>query len=144
MWRCVSRLDYGTKYCHNSPTLDEELLQRAILAAINSVMSQKSTLIRQITSAMEMELAPVPGESMSLADIERRLGELNDPTRELVAESARAEDATACTAQLRACLLYTSNGNIVYLAHPAVWYTAEGGISALDIMLQDLESELLG
>ena len=35
------------------------------------------------------------------------------------------------------------NGNIVYLAHPAVWYTAEGGIQALDIMLQDLESELL-
>ena len=35
------------------------------------------------------------------------------------------------------------NGNIVYLAHPAVWYTAEGGITALDIMLSDLESELL-
>ena len=35
------------------------------------------------------------------------------------------------------------NGNIVYLAHPAVWYTAEGGITALDIMLQDLEAELL-
>ena len=104
VWRCVSRLDYGTKYCHNSPTLDEEPLQKAILAAINSVMSQKSTLIRQITSAMEMELAPVPGESMSLADIERQLGELNDQTRELVAESARAEDATACTAQLRAVM----------------------------------------
>ena len=104
VWRCVSRLDYGTKYCHNSPTLDEEPLQKAILAAINSVMSQKSTLIRQITSAMEMELAPVPGESMSLADIERRLGELNDQTRELVAESARAEDASACTAQLRAVM----------------------------------------
>ena len=104
VWRCVSRLDYGTKYCHNSPTLDEEPLQKAILAAINSVMSQKSTLIRQITSAMEMELAPVPGESMSLADIERRLGELNDQTRELVAESARVEDATACTAQLRAIM----------------------------------------
>ena len=28
------------------------------------------------------------------------------------------------------------NGNIVYLAHPAVWYTAEGGIQALDIMLR--------
>lgn len=35
------------------------------------------------------------------------------------------------------------NGNIVYLAHPAVWYTAEGGITALDIMLSDLENELL-
>ncbi len=36
-----------------------------------------------------------------------------------------------------------ANGNIVYLANPAVWYTAEGGITALDIMLSDLESELL-
>lgn len=35
------------------------------------------------------------------------------------------------------------NGNIVYLANPAVWYTAEGGITALDVMLSDLESELL-
>lgn len=35
------------------------------------------------------------------------------------------------------------NGNIVYLEHPAVWYTAEGGITALDLMLSDLETELL-
>ena len=34
------------------------------------------------------------------------------------------------------------NGRIVYLAHPAVWYTAEGGITALDTMLSDLESQL--
>ena len=34
------------------------------------------------------------------------------------------------------------NGHIVYLAHPTVWYTAEGGITALDIMLQDLETAL--
>ena len=35
------------------------------------------------------------------------------------------------------------NGNIIYLEHPAVWYTAEGGIQALDIMLSDLEANLL-
>lgn len=35
------------------------------------------------------------------------------------------------------------NGHIVYLSSPAVWYTAEGGIHALDIMLADLESALL-
>lgn len=34
------------------------------------------------------------------------------------------------------------NGHIIYLAHPAIWYTAEGGISALDYMLQDLENAL--
>ena len=101
VWRCVSRLDYGTKYCHHSPTLDEEPLQQAILAAINSVMSQKSSLIRQITSAMELELAPVPGQSMSLADIEQRLTELNNQTRELVAKAATAQDSSPCTSQLR-------------------------------------------
>ena len=36
-----------------------------------------------------------------------------------------------------------TDGHIVYLSSPAVWYTAEGGITALDVMLQDLESELL-
>lgn len=34
------------------------------------------------------------------------------------------------------------NGHLIYLAHPAVWYTAEGGLTALDIMLSDLEGEL--
>lgn len=35
------------------------------------------------------------------------------------------------------------NGNIVYLENPNVWYTAEGGITALDTMLMDLEKALL-
>ena len=35
------------------------------------------------------------------------------------------------------------DGHIVYLANPTVWYTAEGGITALDIMLNDLEGALL-
>ena len=102
VWRCVSRLDYGTKYCHNSPTLDEKSLQRSILAAINSAMSRKNTLIRQITGAME--LAPVPGASLSLSDIDRRMEELNNLTRNLVAKAAREEDASAYTASLKAVM----------------------------------------
>ena len=35
------------------------------------------------------------------------------------------------------------NGNIVYLNHPGIWYTAEGGITALDYMLKDIESAIL-
>lgn len=35
------------------------------------------------------------------------------------------------------------NGTIVYLEHPNVWYTGEGGITALDVMLQDLEKGLI-
>lgn len=35
------------------------------------------------------------------------------------------------------------SGNLVVLEHPSVWYVAEGGINALNIMISDLESVLL-
>lgn len=35
VWRCMSRLEFGTQYCHNSPTLDESKLHSAILASMN-------------------------------------------------------------------------------------------------------------
>ena len=92
VWRCVSRLDYGKKYCHHSPTLDEAPLQRAILAAINSAMSNKDHLIRQLQSAMELELAPMPGDHTSLADIEQRLQELGEQVREIVAKAAATKE----------------------------------------------------
>ena len=35
VWRCVSRLEFGTKYCHDSPSMDENKLHQAILEGIN-------------------------------------------------------------------------------------------------------------
>ena len=76
VWRCVSRLDYGKKYCHSSPTLDEAPLQQAIIAALNTVLPDLDGRIRQITEALEAEVIPFPGSGMSLGDIDRRLAEL--------------------------------------------------------------------
>lgn len=87
VWRCASRVDYGSRYCHDSPTLDEGPLQEAILAAINSAMSRKETLVGQITAAMRTELAPIPGESMCLSDIDQRINELEREFRALFAVS---------------------------------------------------------
>ena len=101
VWRCVSRLDYGTKYCHNSPTLDEEPLQRAILAALNKAMGEKEDMVLQITGAMERELASVPGEGMSLAGIERRIEEINQETRGIIAKAAREGSSAKYTGQLK-------------------------------------------
>jgi len=96
VWRCVSRLDYGKKFCTQSPTLDEEPLQQAILAAVNAVMLDRDTLARQLAAVMEWELAPVLGESMSLADIDRALEELSGQFNSLLAEASAnpAEDYT--------------------------------------------------
>ena len=88
VWRCVCRLDYGTKYCHNSPTLDEEPLQRAILAAINEAMGGRDEMTDQITEAIELELAPLPGQMVSLADIQRKIGELEGQFNRLLEQAA--------------------------------------------------------
>ena len=76
VWRCVSRLDYGTKYCHQSPTMDEEPLQRAIMAAISSVMAPKEKINGLITDAALEETGKLPNSAMKLGDINRRLEEL--------------------------------------------------------------------
>ena len=98
-WRCISRLEYGKKYCHESPTLREIPLQNAILAAINSVMSNKPALLDLIKNAVSLELLPVQGQTMSLADIEHRLAQLDEQFQRLLAEAIDTEDKEACNAQ---------------------------------------------
>ena len=87
VWRCTSRLNYGTKYCHDSPTIKEEPLQNAILAAINSVMSDKPALLDRIKNAVSLELLPVQGQTISLADIEQRLAQLDEQFQQPAGES---------------------------------------------------------
>ena len=102
VWRCVSRLDYGKKYCHSSPTLDEAPLQQAILAALNTVLPDLDGRIRQITEALEAEVIPFPGSGMSLGDIERRLAELEAQFQRLLEKAA--DDPIACGDQFKEIL----------------------------------------
>ena len=101
VWRCTSRLDYGRKYCLNSPTLDEEPLQQAILNAINSVMSDHSALAEQLRDTMEQELSPIPGESMSLGDIDRAIADLGRQFTALLSEAADADNADGYTVRFQ-------------------------------------------
>ena len=76
MWRCISRVEYGKKYCPDSPSIEEATLQTAIIAALNEAMGDKQTLIQTITDAMEKELTLIPGEHISISDINMRISEL--------------------------------------------------------------------
>ena len=102
VWRCISRVDYGTKYCHNSPSVNEDNLHRSILAAINTVACDKSSLIRMVSGEMKKVLLPVHGSAMSIADIDRRIEELNVTTRTLVAKVAETGDTEKYTPELKA------------------------------------------
>ena len=101
VWRCVSRVDYGNKYCHDSPTLDEEPLHRAILAAINSAVKDKDTIIYNLKSAMEKELAPVAGQQLSLSEIDNQLEQLNTEFSKVLAEASESGDQAAYSNRFR-------------------------------------------
>ena len=62
-------------------------------------MSNKPALLNLIKNAVSVELLPVQGQTMSLADIERRLTQLDEQFQSLLAEAIDAEDKEACNAQ---------------------------------------------
>ena len=101
VWRCVSRVDYGSKYCHDSPTLDEEPLHRAILAAINSAVKDKDSIIYNLKSAMEKELAPAAGQQLSLSEIDSQLEQLNAEFSKVLAEASESGDQAAYSDRFR-------------------------------------------
>ena len=46
VWRCISRLEHGKKYCTDSPTIHEEPLQRAILSAVNEYLDCREEIAK--------------------------------------------------------------------------------------------------
>ena len=62
-------------------------------------MSDKPALLDRIKNAVSLELLPVQGQTMSLADIESRLIQLDEQFQSLLAEAIDAEDKEACNAQ---------------------------------------------
>lgn len=53
VWRCVSRLDYGKKYCKNSPSVEESRLHNAIAAAITKKANSEEINIGGIMNHIE-------------------------------------------------------------------------------------------
>ena len=44
VWRCISRLDYGKKYCPESLTVDEDVLHQAIVQGLCSIAADTAEL----------------------------------------------------------------------------------------------------
>ena len=73
VWRCISRMDYGRRYCHESPSVDERQLQQAILRTINGVMSDKETLMQQVAESLFLALSPPKDGELTISAIDRQL-----------------------------------------------------------------------
>lgn len=102
VWRCVSRLEFGTKYCHNSPTLKEEMLHRAILEALNEFAQAGTEVKSDMLEFAAMAWNGGESDGTSLITLRQRLKDINAQQALLLDQVLEHMDDSALTAQLKA------------------------------------------
>ena len=103
VWRCVSRLEFGKKYCHNSPTMAEDKLHVAILMALNRVVEASDGLQDELAETLRKACAP-EGEGNNLLELERELEMLIARQNTLLDQALANMDDLTITEQLKAML----------------------------------------
>lgn len=66
-WLCISRIQYGKKKCHNSPTVDELALHKAIVRAINEFCVVKDNVAKVLSGSVCEVLDPNQNGSIQAA-----------------------------------------------------------------------------
>ena len=92
VWRCISRLDYGKKYCSDSPTIMEDKLQEAIVRAVNKFNKQDNATYKALMRATISEALGLNGDPEEVDMLERKVEALNNKMLALVNESVSSGD----------------------------------------------------
>ena len=98
-WRCINRLQYGKKKCHNSPTLSEEVLHKAIVSAINNFCEVKDDVVEILRESISEVLDPSKNGSVLVA--QQRLDELANNMNELLRLATTPESSKTAMADIQ-------------------------------------------
>ena len=90
VWRCVSRLDHGTKFCVNSPTVEEETLKNAIVRALSKFNAEDESTYLTLMKATIGEAIGLNGGSDEIDLLERRVEALTRKMLNMVSESVQS------------------------------------------------------
>lgn len=85
VWRCINRLDYGKKVCKKSPTISEEDLQKAVINAMNIVLTTKTKMNEILKGSMAAILGANKTE-MRIGAISNEIALLNNQIFDVVKE----------------------------------------------------------
>lgn len=102
VWRCISRLDYGTKYCKDSISVDEESLHSAIMEAINTTRGSRQQMIPYFIEQLKQSYQDHKTDKLDMEQIEQRIEELKTMTMELVQESVLSNTVGENESRLKA------------------------------------------
>ena len=104
VWRCVSRLEFGTKYCHHSPTLDEDRLHAAILEALNEFAQAGSEVKEDMVNFTRLVWAGQAADGASLISLKQRMSDISAEQALLLDKVLENMDDPDLNAQLKALM----------------------------------------
>lgn len=90
VWRCINRLDYGKKYCHHSPTMEEAPLQNAIMDAVLKTAQIDPNVLQTLKQHIQLGLGAGVGEDKSV-EIQIRIAQIDQEFKNLL-NSVTAEN----------------------------------------------------
>ena len=90
VWRCINRLEHGTKRCHESPTLKEEVIQEAIMGKLHSLSidQEEENFLNGVKEDI-LRAAKVVGGACTEVEIDKTIEELRDQLMDYVGMAAR-------------------------------------------------------
>lgn len=83
VWRCISRLDYGKKYCHHSPSVEESALQNAIVQAVQNNIGKCSEVLKKLKQHIRIGLSGEETEDKTI-DIQIEIARLDKEYADLL------------------------------------------------------------
>ena len=92
VWRCSSRLKHGTKYCRNSPSLEEKTLHGAIMEAVNAVVEDEGEFVDAFRENVIRILGSY-SEHAETTEYDEQIETLQKQMLVLIENSAKAECA---------------------------------------------------
>ena len=90
VWRCINRLDYGKKYCHHSPTMEEAPLQNAIMDAVLRTAQIDLNVLQTLKQHIQLGLGAGAEEDKSV-EIQIRIAQIDQEFKSLL-NSVTAEN----------------------------------------------------
>lgn len=92
VWRCMNRLEHGTKYCKVSPTILEDALQNAVLSAINNMLDSKEKL-KALLSGSIAEILSAPDSQKQIMELNNQIELMNAEVMDIVTKGVDNRDS---------------------------------------------------
>ena len=138
-WRCISRIQYGKRKCHHSPTVDEQALHQAIVSAINEIVDVKDDMAKILRESIAEVLDP--NLNGSVLSAQQRIDELARNIDELIQLATVHETAEGAMTDIEKFSEEMKSLREFIKNEKAKTSTAEQDSAQLNAVLERLEQE---